>query len=37
MQSNIDLDIVIDIVTNDLPGLQIQIEGIRQELNHDEG
>lgn len=32
----IDLDIVIDIVTNDLPGLQIQIEGIRQELNHDE-
>jgi uncharacterized protein with HEPN domain len=31
-----DLDIVIDIATTDLPGLQAQIEGILQELNSDE-
>jgi uncharacterized protein with HEPN domain len=30
---DIDLDIVIDIVTTDLPGFQSQIEGILQELN----
>jgi uncharacterized protein with HEPN domain len=33
---DIDLDIVIDIVTTDLPGFQAQIEGILQELNSDE-
>lgn len=33
---DIDLDIVIDIVTNDLPGFQDQIERILQELNIDE-
>lgn len=33
---DIDLDIVIDIVTTDLPGFQSQIEGILQELNNDE-
>jgi uncharacterized protein with HEPN domain len=33
---NIDLDIVIDIVTTDLPGFQSRIEGILQKLNGNE-
>lgn len=33
---DIDLDIVIDIVTTDLPGFQAQIEGILQTLNQGE-
>ena len=33
---DIDLDIVIDIVANDLPGFQSQIEGILQEFSSDE-
>lgn len=33
---DIDLDIVIDIVTTDLPGFQVQIESILQALNQDE-
>jgi uncharacterized protein with HEPN domain len=30
---DIDLDVVIDIVSNDLPGFQLQIERILQHLN----
>ena len=33
---DIDLDIVLDIVTSDLPGFQSQVEGILQALNSDE-
>ncbi len=33
---DIDLDIVLDIVTSDLPGFQSQIEGILRALNSDE-
>lgn len=30
---DIDLDVVIDIVSNDLPGFQLQVEHILQQLN----